>query len=365
MKCLLLVPLTILLKNVFCEPEVLLKSGSMRFTTDSNSHRIQSIQDVKYFDEVLVNGSQLRVLSPDMPVLFEGAFRNMKNLQILQIPRCKIQEIKPKAFMNLPNLDRIQLQDNLISRIESNIFNFMNISQLFLHRNKIDFIHSEAFDNMPNLHTIKLNANQIRTWDSNWFLDTPKLTDIFIRRNQIWKLEENAFKNIKKLQVGYEENQNSTNIYLSKNRISSIHPQALSELVRLNDFFLDRNNLTDIPQNLFAYIESITYLNLRRNKLENLAQYPFPKITRFKTLDLTRNNLKCISENVATRVDKILLEDNFIDCECLNQLTKAVKEKGKNNTIVVGDCAPNSEDGTENDEEEEDEEDEEMEEEEE
>ncbi|KAK9881254.1 hypothetical protein WA026_015376 [Henosepilachna vigintioctopunctata] len=258
-----LILVTVFVQNVFCQTEILMRSGRIRYVTDSEVHKSEQIQNLEYFNNsVISNGTHLKIITTSMPILIEGSFRNMENLQVLQIPKCQITEIRPGAFLNLPNLDRIQLQDNEITRIENGIFNAMLISQLYMHRNQIEFIHSEAFDNMPNLHKIKLNGNRLKMWDSNWFYNTPKLTEVLIRRNIITTIEKNAFKNIKKLQVGHDEDGNSTSIYLSKNKISSIHPQAFSNLVRLNQLFLDRNNLSVIPDGLFAEIGSITFLIL-------------------------------------------------------------------------------------------------------
>lgn len=346
------------------EAEVLFETAKIQYATADGAHRIVHKKNIEYFDESALPGAtHLRVMNANMPRLHEGSFRNMASLQVLQIPKCFVATLDAGAFRDVPNLDRIQMQDNVLTRIESGVFNFLNVSQLFLQRNQIGYIAPDAFDDMPRLHTIKLNKNKIAVWDANWFNNVPELSEVYFRRNYLESLPDHAFKNFKRLHHGHPPHTNATSIYLSSNKLQHINPSALKGIGRLNNFYIDRNNITEIPHGLFHELHTINYLGLRRNKLTKIDAKTFEKVQHFHTLDIIKNDLQCVPETIAIKLDVLLAVRNLFSCECIANLTKAVKLANRDTKLKVGKCSNDEEEvDEENDQEYDDEEDEEEEE---
>ncbi|KAG5881189.1 hypothetical protein JTB14_034966 [Gonioctena quinquepunctata] len=117
---------------------------------------------------------------------------------------------------------------------------------------------------MPELILLKLNSNSISFLDSNWFKNTPRLTTLFFKRNQLRSIPSEAFRNIKG-----SHNFDGTKIYPSKNYISFIDPTALSELKEMNQLWLDRNEL---DENLFINVDHIGVSSLMKNRLKTIPR---------------------------------------------------------------------------------------------
>ncbi|KAJ8959742.1 hypothetical protein NQ314_006170 [Rhamnusium bicolor] len=317
--------------------EVLLKKGWFRThrkgprTVFGNVERIDN--------SIVQNPTYLRV-NARIHTLFPGSVKNLNRLTVLKFSFCAIDNIMPGAFVNLPNLATLALPDNEIDHIKTGVFNNLNITTLYLQRNQIKIIDQQAFDNMPNLYKLKINANMISAWDSNWFHNTPSLTEIIFRRNEIQKIPNNAFKNINGSHIYNGTYIVDTKIYLSKNNISVIEPEAFQGLGEISQLWLDRNQISKLDENVFSTISQIGALFLSKNKLANLPTYMFPKLNAdVDILDLTsNNNISCISYDIVSVVKLTNIQDiRRLNCKCIDEVVNRLLEEKKVNEIKT-DC---------------------------
>ncbi|KAJ8948654.1 hypothetical protein NQ318_022722 [Aromia moschata] len=240
-------------------------------------------------------------------VLANVTFNRRQNLSF-----CGISDVDPGAFVNLPNLVVLGLLDNEIKSIKAGVFNGLKVSTLFLQRNQIKLIDSQAFDDMPNLFKIHLNSNKISTWDNAWFKNTPRLTEILFRRNEIQRIPSDAFRNIKGKHVKDGEYVVDTKIYLSKNNISFVDPDALNNLEELSQLWLDRNRISQLDEKVFSRVTQIGGLFLSKNKLRSMPDDMFPRLNDdIVLLDLTGNhNLTCLSYKIVSKT-KLTVVDHI------------------------------------------------------
>lgn len=321
------VVLVLCLLTVLVRSEFLFEEGFVKFTRHGKR---QIFKNVTSFDEKTVgkNRNFLMVKARNLEVLYEKSVRSLKSLRELFLVKSGIRKIEPRAFYDLPNLSVLHLEDNSIRKLEKGVFNNLPVKILSLHRNQIREIASEAFDNLPNLVKIKLNKNQLKIWDSNWFKHSPKLTDLYFRRNRINHLPISAFRNIKSQEA---------KIFLSKNKLGSLQKDSFSGLQILSQLYLDRNNLTQLPVGVFADLRRIDVLYLARNKFEQVREDVFNKKVQIGILDLSSNFLECVSYNLVVLANVTILDKNEKACECREKLNERLRNERINKEVVIDD----------------------------
>lgn len=319
--------LLFILFDVYCaNSDILFSSGW--YKTRNRGEKL-FLHNVKSIGPELMpaNISYLKIAAV-MPTLPTGAISGLENLKDLTITSCGIIEIQPGAFQDVTHLSKLNLKENAIKRIKKGVFNSLNITQLFLNKNDISFIDSNAFDDMPNLVKIKLNFNQISIWDSSWFKSTPLLRTVLMRRNSIEEIPENALRNfVTKGNATDGKKLPDLKIFLSKNKITKIHPQAFRGIRKIGQLFLDRNNLTVLDKNTFTGLEHIHLLNLARNNFSAIPKDIFLTVKSIRQLDLSANHrLHCVPIQSISVVQLLSLENiNNLNCTCIEELSKHTK----------------------------------------
>lgn len=326
-QCLILV---ILCNFVYTSDRYLFETGQILIRNQSRKNvknKLYEFKNVKHLDETLLgNVKDIKIYTTKIDNLYADAVHDLNELETLRMPGCGIQTISPGAFRNLPKLNVTHLEYNAIEVIDVGIFNHLPIAFLFLHENKIRTIHSEAFDNMPKLSVIKLNQNLLSRWDGDWFANTPKLTQLYFRRNFIAQLPPNAFKNL--------NSGNLLMIYLSHNTISFVHPQTFEGIDALSELWLDRNQIEMFDRRTFESLTRIDALYLKKNRLTELDEQLFVSLNhKMDRLDVSRNNITCLAYKIVALVKEVIVSGNAIDCKCLEELKNNLIEARLEHTI--------------------------------
>lgn len=330
MKCVLII---ICVSGMSNGNEYLVKKGW--YKTAHKGPKIPLV-NIRNIDDQTINATDYLRISGRITRIPSGAIKNLPLISTLKLTFCGTQEITPGAFENVKNLATLALSDNEITHIRFGVFNNLNITVLFLQRNEIKIIDSSAFDNMPNLFRIKLNSNQISTWDSEWFRNTPRITELIFRRNNITEIPAGAFHKIKGSHVFDDHSTIDTKIYLSKNKISKIDPNAFQGFQEFSQLWLDRNEISVLDVKIFDSLLQIGGIYLGRNRISQLPDSLFPNLkTEVMTLDLIgNNNLTCISYNIISKVKVTNLQSvRKLDCGCIRQVTEKLANEKKNNVI--------------------------------
>lgn len=320
--------LLLLLLCEFCTSEHNFMITSGWYKTKKKSDKVVIKKAHSLGPDVIPHGSTYIRIGGTVPVLPPGAIHDLAHLEDVKITSALMEKVYAGAFQNLPKLSKLNLNDNVIQHISSGVFNKLNISVLFLNKNEISSIDSDAFDDMPNLTKIKLNSNKLSAWKSEWFKRTPRLETVLVRRNAIEEVQKYAFKNLAANGIPV------LNIYLSKNLIKIIHPQAFSGVAIWGDVFLDRNKLTQLNGDIFENVHSIRKLNFSRNNISSISENLFKTAKTVGMLDLTANHrLECVPVELAKKIQKLQVEYmRKLTCECVSELS--------NITVIIGayDC---------------------------
>ncbi|EFA08885.1 Connectin-like Protein [Tribolium castaneum] len=304
------------------------KKQIFRALESIDQHRFASAVDLK------VETSKL--------FLYKGAVKSLPYLKALRLKQCGVELLAPGAFQNLPQIDLIHLQDNNLRTIEEGVFSYLPVRELWLHRNRIRIIRSGAFDNMPHLEIIKLNNNSLASWDINWFSNTPKLTQVFFRKNHIREIPARAFANLKSSHKVEGHELVDLKIYLSHNRIRMIHPQAFDGLDALDELSLNRNMIEKIEESFFSHFTELNKLELAWNEITEIDEDAFRNLNEILELDLSGNFLQCVPFKVVAIAKKVNVTGIFeMECDCLGNLREKLSNEKLPNRIFRNDkkCA--------------------------
>ena len=289
----------------------------------------QMVYDFHHIDNKTVPTDKhlIIVKTKTMEIIYTEAVRNLKNLQDLYLSNCGVQKIETKAFFNLPNLTVLHLEDNHIEEVKKGVFNGLTVTILSLQRNEIKQIDGEAFDDMPLLFKIKLNSNRLKSWDSGWFKNTPRLTELYFRRNKLSYLPRSAFVNVKGSHLVDGISVVDTKIFLSKNKLGELVPESFYDLERISQLYLDRNNIQVVPDGAFRDLTDVDVIYLARNKISEINGNAFPKVRNIGILDLSSNLLECLPYGLVTVANVTNLEKNNGTCDCIKEFRAKLQEE--------------------------------------
>lgn len=150
-------------------------------------------------------------------------FKNTDKLKILdgQNASNNFSLIKNKMFSNLSMLASLLLMDCRISEIESNAFiELENLQNLNLNLNNLREFHPFTFRRLINLKILALKSNFIEKLDKNTFIFNTNLQHLYLDRNRIKIIEVRTFQSL----INLKE------LSLSNNLISAIEPKTFEKL---------------------------------------------------------------------------------------------------------------------------------------
>ena len=197
----------------------------------------------------------------------------------------EIQSIRPRVFFNLRRLEYLNLQNNHLANIESDIFLQQNstLLDLDLSFNEISAIVAGAFDRLSRLGSLDLSHNQLSSISSHVFVGLTSLRRLDVSHNKLTQLDGDAFVNVRTLR----------HLSLSYNRISDVKNRTFSTLIELVSLDLANNEFSRLPE-FVACTENgrvavLTELTLKSNRLAHVPSKTFKHLPALMRLDLSDN----------------------------------------------------------------------------
>ncbi|XP_062613696.1 slit homolog 1 protein-like, partial [Saccostrea cucullata] len=160
-----------------------------------------------------------------------------------------------------------------------------------------------------------------------------KTTELFLGRNEIENITENQL----------EKGASLKKLYLYKNRLSHIHPDAFTYLeqlevlsasynhlkiikrqyfwktIRLKLLYLSSNKLAEIQKGTFKNLPKVKYVVLNKNLVNRVESHAFESLLALKRVYLDGNNIKEMQKNCfgnGTILDRLYLGSNPLICDC-------------------------------------------------
>ena len=216
------------------------------------------------------------------------------------------------SLLKNTTLNHLILSFNKIKLLHNNTFlQLKSLTMLDLSNNKINDARSQAFSGLEQLSTLKLNNNRFELVPKQL---PPSLLFLYLEKNQIHILENNAFENLAQLRVlrlrhnniltlerdAFKGLTNLKKLNLNNNHINTLPGTIFTPLVGLRRLELGKNYLRRIPytKGIFSSLGMLTYLNLADNQCTYLQNDIFKPMISLKHLHLEENNLgKLLTED--------------------------------------------------------------------
>ncbi|KAF2879135.1 hypothetical protein ILUMI_27042 [Ignelater luminosus] len=257
-------------------------------------------------------------------------------IKYLTISSCDIETINENAFRNLNNLQELDLGNNSISKINESIFKWSEeLKKLNLSNNNIEELSRNTFEGLHNLKQLYLSKNAISKFDIKTLDPAKNLEEMYLDNNQITVIPSRVFSKLTDLRVAD----------LSHNYIASVD-NLFSSTFKLTFLNLSHNALVELPEQAFQFI-NLEILDVSFNKLNVLYEQSlnlgtlkefylqnnqltglevramgFNRIP-LSVLDLRHNKLVFLHEDfikVAKNLLTFKVEGNLWDCDCYDRI---------------------------------------------
>ncbi|XP_039283641.1 leucine-rich repeat-containing protein 4 [Nilaparvata lugens] len=188
-----------------CPPVCVCKWKSGKQTVECTERGLINVPPgIQPENQVLdMTGNNLQILPADMFVRAE-----LLNLQRVYLRSCKIGQIDDRAFYGLSNLVELDLSDNLLTSVPSNMFR-----------------------DVPSLRDINLAHNPIQKIDSHAFRTVPGLVKLDLSHCELQAIAPMAFDGVELLEA----------LKLNGNRLSQLKHKTVETLSRLHGVELHDN----------------------------------------------------------------------------------------------------------------------------
>ncbi|PSN39640.1 hypothetical protein C0J52_23415 [Blattella germanica] len=249
------------------------------------------------------SNSTLKLESKDLEQLNEIVFNTdaLQNIKTLIVTGTDLQHL-PNGFTdNLGNLLHINLEENKLGHLPSNMKNLAKLQHLNISNNCLKVL-TEEIGLLCELKVLRLENNNLIELP-NTICDLNNLVHINIADNNLKVIPDNIGKlrNLEKLDV-------------SGNMLENL-PESVSELSNLCNFNVAFNKLSELPEG-FTHLNKITVLNLSHNSFYDVPYCLFTGLPNLSTLDLSHNYINDFSEmpNCANKLRKLNLSHNSLFC---------------------------------------------------
>ena len=160
---------------------------------------------------------------------------------------------------------------------------------------------------MTNLKILNLDKNPIIYFDKSFSVRVKDLDKFILSNNlTLFYLSQNLKSLTNQLFV------NKTDlicIYLRENNISRIEVNTLKSLGAVTYLYLSNNELTTIENYYFNYLNNLSFLFLDSNKIKYIEKNSFDNLTKLTHLYLFKNDLKFIEKDLFVKLNRLFLLD--------------------------------------------------------
>ncbi|XP_054164823.1 protein toll-like [Oppia nitens] len=239
---------------------------------------------------------------------FDENFPNLKILILKSFMKDSMPGLLFEMLSGSQKLEYLELDANNLQTITKSTFSYAGktLRKLYLRFNNINKIDLNAFANLTKLEILDLSNNQISDLPSNILKDLKSLSLFSIRGNLLTKLPETMFRHNNKLSA----------IDLSANQKLVTFPvNLLQNLEKLINFTASDCQLTQLSRNphiFFKNSPNIENIHLNGNFLTNLTiNGLFGANPKLSTLNFSYNNISQISREIFSSNSSQIIELNF------------------------------------------------------
>ncbi|NXI14791.1 LGR6 protein, partial [Irena cyanogastra] len=188
----------------------------------------------------------------------------------------QLSRIPAEALRDLPNLQSLRLDANLISVVPDRSFEgLLSLRHLWLDDNALTEIPVRALNHLPALQAMTLALNQIWHIPDFAFQNLSSLVVLHLHNNRIQSLGANGFDGLHSLET----------LDLNYNELLEF-PGAIRTLGRLQELGFHNNNIKAIPENAFVGNPLLQTIHFYDNPIQFVGQSAFQYLPKLHTLSL-------------------------------------------------------------------------------
>lgn len=291
------------------------------------SHSLHGLFNVRYLN-LKRSFTKQSISLASLPKIDDFSFQWLTCLEHLNMEDNDISGIKSNMFTGLINLKYLSLSNSFTSLQTLTNETFVSLAHSPLHilnltKNKISKIESGAFSWLGHLEVLDLGLNEIgqeltgQEWSGlenifeiylsyNKYLQLTKNSFALVRSLQRLMLRRVALKNVDCSPSPFQPLGNLTILDLSNNNIANINDDMLEGLEKLEILDLQHNNLARLwkhanPGGPVYFLKGLSHLhilNLESNGFDEIPVEVFKDLSELKIIDLGLNNLNTLPASV-------------------------------------------------------------------
>ncbi|XP_057657203.1 chaoptin-like [Diorhabda carinulata] len=225
------------------------------------------------------------------------SFAFLKSLKSVNLQGNLLRRINSTYFTYLEYLEDLQVSDNIISIIDDKVFeNKRFLEKIDISNNKITNINFRYLDSLKYLN---LRNNSFSLESLLTFNKTNNLNILLLSLNKITVMKPNIFQKLELLQT----------LDLSYNNVV-LFDGSFRGLINLTYLRLNNNNIATLPTKLFKDLKTLRVLDLSQNKIKNIEDNDmFDNLINLETLNLSRNSLTQINYDLLQPLDSLTVLD--------------------------------------------------------
>ncbi len=236
-------------------------------------------------------------------------FKSVPKLQLLELSENSLSNIYPGTFRYLSLLKILKLTDNPLYTIREGVVDHETLEELDVTRCQLRYIDPKAFYSLKNANYIWLDHNELSDIPTRLFNNTEKVRILSITNNHLTRLRREMFKGLKGLQTlnldynhltdvteySFQFIGGVTEITLTHNSITELYEHSFNDLKSLLTLDLSQNNITQVNK-AFSRFEKIQELNFEGNQFRDMNWFSFfyDTLKNLQKLDLRNCDIKHI-----------------------------------------------------------------------
>lgn len=197
--------------------------------------------------------------------------------------KSSVPVVKKDYLKNFPKLTDFHAENAGVERIENDAFkNMAEINWVDVSFNKITTIHPDLFQNCPKMYHFNVSGNTgLVIPEKGPFLNAPQLQWLDLQQSNIEKISPDTFKNLAGLKY----------LNLAKNNIKVLPNDVFKSQTKLNSLDLSGNKLKTAPISVFQHMKPLV-LHLAGNPWEcDCNLWPFMEWTK---RNLVKDQVTCV-----------------------------------------------------------------------
>ncbi|CAF4892870.1 unnamed protein product [Rotaria socialis] len=244
---------------------------------------LKSMDGIKFYQMSIINSGEIYFVS-------NGSI-NMELTQ-LTVSNCSLSNASLLVEALSTSVVDLDLSSNRLTEIPS-MMNFQEMREINLHNNLIEEITSNIFNNMVNLNNLDLSNNRIRMIAVDSFIGLTSLVTLALENNFLTSLETLTTDN---RTISFLHPLNTTLAFFSasNNFLSNLNP--LKHMINLDNVTICCNEIRTLEANTFGDASQLRTVDLSYNKIEFIDSMTFNG-TVISELNLSGNLFSSIETN--------------------------------------------------------------------